>query len=46
MVSERVNANAVLRAEEKDKTMRPTPDLEHPRVSLDRLKLFKLASHL
>ena len=46
MMSERVNANTKLCAEEKDKSMRATPDLEHACASLILLKLLKLASYL
>jgi len=46
MMSKRVNAYAELRAEEKDKAVGPTPNLEDTRVGLNALKLLKCASYL
>src|SRR5713101_3030765 len=46
MMSQRVNAYAALRAEEKDKTMRPTSDLQDTRIGSNALNLLKHASYL
>jgi hypothetical protein len=46
MMSQWVNAYAALRTEEKDKTMRPTPNLQDTRIGSNVMKLFKQASYL
>lgn len=43
-MSQRVNAYAAWRAEEKDQTVRSAPDLQDARVGPDALKLFEQAS--
>ena len=45
MVSQRVNAYAAYRAEEKDKTMCPASDLQDTSLGPNAMKLLKLASY-
>ena len=45
-MGQRVNPYAALRAKEKDKTMRPTPNLQHSRIGANLLKLLKQATYL